>query len=119
MSFSLTTEAIQTKDKTVTRSQGWSQLRVGDLIQPIEKGMGLKKGEKQVLIGKPIVILEITTDEIQAIDLADVRREGFPDMSVEEFIHMYCKANKVKPWDRCRRICFDYLEDLEGEGVAA
>lgn len=112
MSFSLTQAQIIGQRKTVTRRQGWASLQPGDFIQPIEKGMGLKKGEKQKLLGCPIEILEVTWTPIEDIDIADVVLEGFMDMSVEEFIHFYCKANKAKPSDYCRRISFMYTEEL-------
>jgi hypothetical protein len=112
MSFSLTKEAIITQRKTVTRRQGWSNLKVGDIIQPIEKGMGLKKGEKQKLLGCPIVITSIELEPIEAIEIYDVVLEGFHDFTTEEFINMYCKANKVKPYQDCHVIRFDYTEPL-------
>lgn len=112
MSFSLTKRQIANQEKTVTRRQGWTNLKVGDIIQPIEKGMGLKKGQKQQLIGCPIIITAITSEPIEQIGIEDVVLEGFQDMSVEQFILMYCKANKVKPSDSCRRIAFDYTEPL-------
>ena len=43
MSFSMTTEAIRDRSKTVTRRLGWSFLQPGDLLWAVEKGMGLKK----------------------------------------------------------------------------
>jgi len=112
MSFSLTKEAVLLQNKTITRRQGWAKLKVGQLVQPIEKGMGLKKGEKQKLIGCPIRIRDIRWEPIEAITPSDVVLEGFPDMSVEEFIFMYCKANKVKPSDFCRRIWYEYTVPL-------
>ena len=115
MSFSLTTEAIILQKKTVTRRQGWAHLKVGQIIQPIEKGMGLKKGEEQQLIGCPIIITSIEVEPIEMIDKDDVVLEGFDDLTQEEFIHMYCKANKVKPSDDCRVIRFEYTQPLTME----
>jgi hypothetical protein len=109
MSFSLTTEQIKNKTKTVTRRQGWAFLKVGDRIQPIEKGMGLKKGAKQKLIGLPILITKVTEEPINTITEDEVVKEGFPELSPSEFVEMYCKANKCKPTDLCRRIEFEYL----------
>lgn len=112
MSFALTTEAMKLQTKTMTRRQGWAQLKVGQLIQPIEKGMGLQKGEKQVTIGCPIIITDIYVEPIEDITDDDVVLEGFPNLSREEFIAMYCRANKVKPHEDCRVICFEYTEPL-------
>jgi hypothetical protein len=54
MSFSLTTDQVLAQTKTVTRRFGWDSLKPGDIIQPIRKGMGLKRGQKQELLGCPI-----------------------------------------------------------------
>ena len=113
MSFSLTKEAIIGQRKTVTRRQGWAKLKVGSIIQPIEKGMGLKKGEKQKLLGCPIIITSIEEEAIEEITIDDVACEGFDGFTTEQFIAMYCKANKVKPSEMCRVIRFEYVEKLE------
>ena len=47
MSFAMTTEQVRNQTKTVTRRQGWRFLNAGDILQPVVKGMGLKKGEKK------------------------------------------------------------------------
>ena len=36
MSFALTTKQIKSRTKTVTRRLGWTFLKPGDLIQPVE-----------------------------------------------------------------------------------
>lgn len=46
ISFALTTEQIRNQTKTVTRRVGWANLKPGTLLQPIEKGQGLKKGDR-------------------------------------------------------------------------
>jgi len=46
MSFSVTTEQIRARIKTVTRRMGWTFLRPGEQIQVVVKCCGLKKGEK-------------------------------------------------------------------------
>ena len=45
MSFAMTTEAVRNQTKTVTRRFGWWFLKPGDMVQPVEKAMGLRKGE--------------------------------------------------------------------------
>ncbi len=112
MSFSLTKEEVLLQRKTVTRRQGWAHFKEGQVIQPIEKGMGLKKGEKQKLLGCPIRITSIHVEPIEEINSDDVVLEGFQDFSIEQFIAMYCKANKVKPSEACRVIRFEYTEPM-------
>jgi len=108
MSFALTTAQILNQTKTVTRRNGWKQLKVGDLIQPIEKGMGLKKGEKQVLLGCPIKIIAIGQERLYQITPAEIDKEGFPCRTKEFFIDMYCRANKCDRRQSVTRIEFEY-----------
>tara|TARA_R110002049_G_scaffold254764_1_gene430231 strand:+ start:273 stop:620 length:348 start_codon:yes stop_codon:yes gene_type:complete len=110
MSFALTKEQILDQTKTVTRRNGWVNLKAGDLIQPIEKGMGLKKGEKQVLLGYPIEILSVIFEPLCQIDTEDLIKEGFSNMSDEDFITMYCKANKCDRNHIITRIEFCYTD---------
>ena len=111
MSFFETQEQVLSQKKTVTRRQGWKNLKVGDLIQPIEKGMGLKRGEKQKLVGGLIRVVKVSREPINAITQGDCAREGFPQMSPEGFVDFYCGFNKCKPTELCTRIEFEYLEN--------
>ena len=110
MSFSLTTAQYRNRSKTVTRRQGWWYLKPGDVFMGIEKGQGLKKGEKVKRMHASRVV---STREERICDITpkDVVREGFPGKSPEWFVDMYCKANKVDPFDFCNRIEFEHLED--------
>ncbi|OBX17737.1 MULTISPECIES: ASCH domain-containing protein [Bizionia] len=108
MSFALTKAQILNQTKTVTRRNGWKNLKVGDLIQPIEKGMGLKKGEKQVLLGCPIKIIAIGQERLYQITQSEVNKEGFPCRTKEFFIEMFCKANKCDRRQSVTRIEFEY-----------
>lgn len=116
MSFALTTEQVRNRTKTVTRRMGWEFLKPGDLIQPVVKGMGLKKGQRQELIGGPIRVTHVghvTVDDIVWMD-GDLAREGFPDMTPWEFIEMFCRTHRCEPADHCTRIEFEYVD---GEGT--
>ena len=46
ISFMLTTEQIINRTKTVTRRNGWKNLKKGDLLCGARKCMGLRPGEK-------------------------------------------------------------------------
>ena len=111
ISFALTTTQVQMKTKTVTRRFGWDNLKPGDRLQPIVKGMGLKKGEKQQLLNGPIEIVSFRKEPLNAITPADVIAEGFPDWTPETFVHFLCKKHSVKPDAIVNRIEFKYLED--------
>lgn len=103
--------------KTVTRRLGWKSLRVGDELIAVEKCMGLKRGEKQVEMGR-LVVESVSRESLDKIDLAEVAREGFPDMFRLEFIKMFCRANGCKRWDEVTRIEFRRV-DQRSEGEAS
>lgn len=93
MSFMLTTEQIKNRTKCVTRRMGWGFLKPGDLVQAVEKGMGLKKGEKI----KKLCVIRIKSNtpmELYGIDEYEVIDEGFPGRSPLWFVHMFCKSHK-------------------------
>jgi hypothetical protein len=71
----------------------------------IEKGMGLKKGEKQVLLGE-IEVVDSYRETISRITQEDVVKEGFPDWTPDEFIEFYCRGNRCHQHILCTRIEF-------------
>ena len=116
MSFSITTEQARNKTKDVTRRLVWWFLKPGDIVQQVEKAMGLKKGEKI----KKIHLIKIKStrpEPLYLIDKADCVREGFPDWTPEQFIEMFCSHNKCKSHTVVNRIEFEYIdrEALAGE----
>lgn len=112
ISFALTTEQILNQSKTVTRRFGWDFLKPGDQLQPIEKGMGLKKGEKQRLLGCPIEVLRVRKERIDAILSDDCALEGFPNWGPSDFVDFICSHHKAKRSDIITRIEFKYLEPV-------
>lgn len=94
MSFFLTTAAFLAGTKTVTRRNGWKFLKPGDRVMAVEKGQGLKKGEKVRRLGV-IEILDVRREPLWRIitNPADCRREGFPKMDPREFVRFYCRHN--------------------------
>lgn len=62
----------------------------------------------QMLLGCPIRVLSISIQRLYQITQADVIREGFHDMNPEEFIAMYCAANKCDRYKQVARIEFEY-----------
>lgn len=66
MSFSITTKQMYAGTKDVTRRLGWWNLKVGDVVMAVEKGMGLKKGEKVKRI-YPIEIVSVSREPLQYI----------------------------------------------------
>lgn len=110
MSFSMTTEQVYRQQKTVTRRIGWGFLKPGDVLQAVEKAQGLKKGEKVKRICK-IVVESTRWEPLCKITKEDCIKEGFPEMSPEQFVNMFCKANKWASYMDVNRIEFRYLKD--------
>ena len=108
MSFSLTTAQFRDRTKTVTRRLGWNKLKRGQEFTAIVKGMGLKKGEKVEILGRCRVISN-RREPLNAISKPDCIREGFPDLTANEFVEMFCKHNGCKPDQEVSRIEFEYL----------
>ena len=108
MSFMLTTEQVRNRTKTVTRRNGWAFLRPGDIVNAVEKGQGLKKGEKVKRICQ-VRILKTNEVWLDYITQEDVIAEGFLNLDPQGFIRMYCKANKCSPVHKVNRIEFEYV----------
>lgn len=112
MSFSLTTPQILARSKTVTRRIGWAFLTPGDLIQAVEKGMGLKKGEKV----RRLAVLRVTDVRREPLSdgfqhVGDAENEGFPDLMWDEFTDMFCQTHRgCTPDTVVTRIEFEYVE---------
>jgi len=111
MSFALTTAAFNARTKTVTRRLRWDKLRVGEVIMGIEKGMGLKRGEKQKRL-HAIRVKSVTREfvkDIRTYDGLETTREGFPGMSAEAFIDMFKEHNHCEDYTIINRIEFEHL----------
>jgi len=96
ISFSLTTPQFLDGSKDVTRRLGWQDLEPGTHLLGIEKGMGLKKGDKQVVLGE-IEVVSVRRERLDAITPEDVEREGFPGQNPEWFVAFFCKGGRARP----------------------
>jgi len=107
MSFALTTHQAWAQVKTVTRRdpETWKDLKVGDELQQVEKGMGLKKGERAKQI-HTIRITGVELEPLEAMTPDDVAREGFPHLAPSQFVAMYRAHHKDQV--NARRIEFVY-----------
>jgi hypothetical protein len=109
MSFMLTTEQIKNKTKTVTRRNGWKFLKVGEILNAVEKCQGLKKGEKIKHICQ-IIVIDKSYEELSSITKMELVREGFPNIWTDEFIKMFCKTHKgISKNSIVTRIEFEYI----------
>ena len=87
-------------------------LPTGDVVQPVVKGMGLKKGEKIKKIGPPIRIVSTRREMVCQVTDAECEREGFPGLSRKAFGHLLTDGwRKAGPCDDVNRIEFEYLDN--------
>ena len=116
MSFSMTTKQVKEERKTQTRRTGWKDLKPGEKVCAIEKGQGLKKGEKIKRL-KILSIKKVEFEPLNNITEEDVIEEGFPEMKRSEFIEMFCKANKCHPSTEITKITFGYVQWLPTDEI--
>ena len=109
MSFSKTIRAYCDHTKTVTRRASWWDVKVGEILIGAEKTMGLRRGEKMIVLGQHRV-LSVRRERLDAVTAQDVIQEGFPNMSRDEFIEMFCRCMKCTPETIINRIEFEYVE---------
>lgn len=98
MAFSKTIPQMYARTKDVTRrrlnpGKGWDLLRPGDRITAIEKGMGLKKGERQTVIGE-IEVVSVRREALCEVTHDDVAREGFPGQGADWFLRKFGGARE-------------------------
>lgn len=108
MSFALTTEQVRNQTKTVTRRLGWLFLKPGDLVQPVVKAQGIKKGEHVEKIGGPIRIEAVNRVTLGDISLGDVHREGFPNLTKPAFVKFFKRTHSCGRSTQVTRIEFSY-----------
>lgn len=105
ISFALTEKQFLDGTKDVTRRLGWKNLKPGDRLMAVRKGMGLKPGEKVVRLGE-IEVVSVSREPVGLIEESDVIREGFPDLKPSEFTAMFCQHMKCTEWEMVTRIEF-------------
>lgn len=123
ISFSLTTHQVRHGFETgeilkdVTRRLGWANARIGEHLCACEKCMGLGPGGQLVRLG----VIQLVHVGLQRLDamLSDpaygreeVRREGFPELTPEQFVAMFCKHMRCFPSDIITRLEFRYVKAL-------
>lgn len=103
MSCSMTLDAVRERRKTVTRRHvdTWRDLKPGDRLTLIEKGMGLPKGARQVVLDV-VTVVDVTVEPLHLMTdteygWAEVEREGFPDMEPHEFALFWLDSHGVNP----------------------
>ena len=120
MSCSMTVDAVCARTKTVTRRHPdtWATLTPGDRLTLIEKGMGLPKGAKQVVLAE----VEVVSNRVERLGLVDefeVHAEGLAPMAPTAFMRLWADSHGYRTTTGlvdleqvdCRRIEWRYLDD--------
>ena len=91
---------------------GWKFLKVGDLVQPVEKAQGLAKGETVRKLGGPIRIVNVRREKLRAIEGSyyELQLEGFTKLHPGEFIGMFIEMNNCVYDSLVTRIEFEYTD---------
>ncbi len=97
--------------KTVTRRLGWRSLKAGDRVCAVRKGMGLRSGEKVVRLAE-LEITDVRREPLVAIITEDVAREGYPELSANEFIAKFEDAIGCDENEEVTRIEFKVVRKL-------
>jgi len=123
MSFALTTAQMQARTKTVTRRMGWERLKSGELVRPVYKAMGLKRGESPQPICDPVRVILVRREPLHALldDLdygfAEVAKEGFANHPQYQwpsaFVEFFCGTHRgCTPQTLVTRIEFEFVAAL-------
>lgn len=119
MSFAMTETQVREQTKDVTRRLGWLFLKPGDLVQPVRKAMGLRKGEQIEKIGPPIRIVSTRRELLSSMLSPDygweeMVREGFamhPELDhPKAWVQWFAKGHGCTLTDLVSRIEFEYTE---------
>ena len=115
ISFSLTTNQIRKRTKTVTRRLGWLHIKNGDVLNACVKCMGLKPGEQIERLGQIRVVSvrrePLTSMWLEPYGTFEAKDEGFPDMTGAEFVLMFCRHMNCEESQDVTRIEFEYVDD--------
>jgi hypothetical protein len=116
ISFSLTQPQFLDGSKDVTRRLNWLSLKSGDRLMGCRKCQGLKPGEPIERLGE-IEVLATTREPLSrmitdpAYGAAEARREGFPEMTGQQFVEMFCRHMAATPQTVITRIEFGHVND--------
>lgn len=107
ISFSMTEAQLLDGSKTVTRRLGWQGLKAGDKLLAVDRVMGLKRGERQRVLGQ-LLVRSVGRERLDAIDEADVAAEGFPGQTPAWFVAHFCRAMRCDAGEMVTRIEFEF-----------
>lgn len=108
ISMAATVPQVKNRTKTVTRRIGWKYLKPGTILNCVEKSMGLQPGQKVKRICQ-VVVTRVNQEPLSDVSDLDVKKEGFPDMTREQFIKKFKSVYDVDEETKVTRIEFEYL----------
>lgn len=121
LSFALTTRQMRARTKTVTRRRGtwWARvLKPGDLLCAVEKSQGIKKGglvRLGVIRVRSVHVVTLDYPIVNGLSQSEqadeAAREGFPHLTWDEFVQMFCADVGGRPFQVVTRIEFEYVEE--------
>ena len=94
ISCSMTIRQIYARLKTETRRLKWLDVKPGDLLQFVDRCMGLKKGEQPVPIAI-VVVTAVRNESLLRIDKQGCIAEGFPNLEPAEFVETFASHAKI------------------------
>lgn len=97
MSCAMTVGAVVDRTKTESRRRWWTwqNLAPGERLILVEKAMGLPKGASQVVLAE-VEVLANESARMCDITLAQVAAEGFPEMTVAEFVAFWMDGHGLR-----------------------
>lgn len=111
MSVSFTEQAVLDRIKRVTRRKGWLFAKAGDRYTLCRKVMGRKPGEPLVRICD-VEVMSVRREPLRLVgEPEELALEGFPDLTVTQFVGRYFHPQKVYLDDLVTRIEWRYMED--------
>lgn len=117
MSVSLTADAVERRQKTVTRRLGWWHdrnyrriCRPGDQLQLCRKVMGRTAGEPLERLAL-VEIVDMSRQQLRIANTPDeAYREGFTELTWSEFVTFCCDQMRCEPDTVVTRIEWRYLD---------
>lgn len=107
MSVAETTEQVRRRSKTVTRRLGWLFLKPGTTLTLVDRNPRTGKPWQKLA---EVEVTSVTRQPLWMLKRHDVRREGFPGWTDEQFIAFYCEAFGVDRRTVVTRIEWRYLD---------
>jgi hypothetical protein len=112
MAFSMTVQQMRDGTKDVTRRLGWKFAKPGMRFLAVSKSQGRRKGERPEVFG-PKEATEVSRVPISPITQEEVKREGFPHLTPEQFVSMFCTHNGCTPDKVVTRIAFKAVKETD------